>query len=44
MNDIFPNGIADHGLLALGLVVLLGAVGLPMPAGMPMLRAGIFAR
>lgn len=44
MLDLFLNGMTTYGPLVLGLVVLLGAGGLPIPIGMLMLAAGAFAR
>jgi membrane protein DedA with SNARE-associated domain len=42
--DLFLNGMTIYGPLALGLALLLGAGGLPIPIGLLMLAAGAFAR
>jgi hypothetical protein len=42
--DLFLNSIAAYGPLILGLALLLGAGGLPIPIGLLMLAAGGLAR
>ena len=44
LTDLFLDGMMTYGPLVLGLAVLLGAVGLPIPTGLLVLAAGAFAR
>jgi membrane protein DedA with SNARE-associated domain len=44
MTDLFLNGMVTYGPLILGLALLLGAAGLPLPTGLLVLAAGAFAR
>ena len=44
MTDLFLNGMVIYGPLILGLALLLGAAGLPLPTGLLVLAAGAFAR
>ena len=44
MTDFFLNALTLYGPLALGLALLLGAGGVPIPIGLLMLAAGAFAR
>jgi membrane protein DedA with SNARE-associated domain len=42
--DLFLNGMMTYGPLALGLALLLGPLGLPIPTGLLVVAAGAFAR
>jgi membrane protein DedA with SNARE-associated domain len=42
--DLFLNGMTTYGPLALGLALLLGPLGLPIPTGLLVVAAGAFAR
>jgi membrane protein DedA with SNARE-associated domain len=44
MTDFFLDALTQYGPLALGLALVLGAGGLPIPIGLLMLVAGAFAR
>jgi membrane-associated protein len=44
MLDLFLNGMTTYGPLVLGLAMLPGAVGVPMPVGALLVAAGAFAR
>ena len=44
MLDLFLNGMAAYGPWVLGLALLLGAGGLPVPIGLLVLAAGGMAR
>lgn len=44
MLDLFLNGMTTYGSLVLGLAMLPGAVGVPMPVGALLVAAGAFAR
>ncbi|UCC85820.1 MAG: DedA family protein [Anaerolineales bacterium] len=44
LTDFFLNGMISYGPLVLGLALLLGALGLPMPVPLLGLAAGAFAR
>jgi membrane-associated protein len=42
--ELFLNGMTNYGPLVLGLAMLPGAVGLPVPVGMLLIAAGAFVR
>jgi membrane protein DedA with SNARE-associated domain len=42
--DLFLTGMTAYGPLALGLALLLGPLGLPIPTGLLVVAAGAFAR
>jgi hypothetical protein len=42
--NLFLNGMTIYGPLVLGLAMLPGAVGVPMPVGALLVAAGAFAR
>jgi membrane protein DedA with SNARE-associated domain len=44
LTDLLLNGMATYGAAALGLVLLLGALGVPVPGTLMVLAAGAFAR
>jgi membrane protein DedA with SNARE-associated domain len=44
LTDLFLNGMMTYGPLILGLALLLGSAGLPIPTGLLVLAAGAFAR
>ncbi len=44
LTDLFLNGMVTYGPLILGLALLLGSAGLPIPTGLLVLAAGAFAR
>lgn len=44
MLDFFLNGMTNYGPLVLGLAMLPGAVGLPVPVGVLLMAAGAFVR
>lgn len=44
LTDFFLNGMITYGPLVLGLALMLGALGLPMPIPLLGLAAGAFAR
>jgi membrane-associated protein len=44
LTDMFLNGIVAYGPLILGLALLLGSAGLPIPTGLLVLAAGALAR
>jgi membrane-associated protein len=44
LTDLFLTGMLTYGPLALGLALLLGAVGIPLPGTLFVLAAGAFVR
>ena len=42
--DLFLNGMTAYGPLALGLALLLGPLGVPIPTGLLVMAAGAFVR